>query len=147
MMIDSYTRRSTHSFHVMQSDSRGDKTHLFDGMPHRDRGITLSGAEIRDDLIKLFHYLNISLTQYEEGSSPFLKTHVEALLYAERVATHAVHDYPRRVEGEPQITLLWEILHRIRRTISTWRTGEYSGDGQTELTIVEHIIQNTLREV
>jgi hypothetical protein len=146
-MIDSHNlTRSTRSLDETEKpDGPEDHKRPFDG--RRPAALPLSALEIRGDLTKLFHYLNINLAQYEEGSSSFLKTHGEALLYAERVATYAIHDYPRHADGEPQVTTLWDALHRIRRTISAWRTGEHSGDGQTELSIIKKIIQNTLCEV
>jgi hypothetical protein len=106
----------------------------------------LNSTGIRSDLRDIFHTLKTNLAQQREGISSFLETRMQALLYAERVTTQAMQEYPRQVDDAPYITKLWDSLHRIRRTASTWRTGEHSSDGQTELAIIENIIQNILLE-
>lgn len=118
----------------------------FDEIMPQYTGHILSGAEMRGDLIKLFHYLATNLAQYREGTSTFLNSRMQALLYAERVATYALQDYPRQVEGEPYITTLWEGLNHVRCIVSAWRADENAGSGQTELATIETIVHNVLCE-
>jgi hypothetical protein len=108
-------------------------------------GTPPSPADIHSDLLKLLNYLKINLADQREGTSSFLASHAQALVYAERVATYAMQDYPRHVEGAPEITPLWDALHRIRRIVSAWRTGEHTSDGRTELAIIESIVQAALQ--
>jgi hypothetical protein len=108
-------------------------------------GIPLSASEILGDLMKLLTYLKTNLAQQREGTSSFLSSRSQALVYSERVATYALQDYPRHVEGEPRITRLWDALYSIRQTVSTWRMNDYASDGQTELATIEKSVQDALQ--
>jgi hypothetical protein len=141
-MSDSYT--SNGSKHT--SDRLAHHVSLLDDLMPRQTTTVLTGTEILSDLLKMFQYLKTNLREQKTGKSPFLKNDLQALLYAERVATYAMQDYPRQVEGLPIITTLWDALHRIRRIVSAWRTQDQAGNGQTELAVIERIVENALRE-
>jgi hypothetical protein len=105
----------------------------------------LNASEIRSDLVKILTYLKTNLA-YQQGANTFLMTDVQALLYAERVASYALYDYPRQFEDDTHITFLWDTLNHIARTVTAWRTAKSGGDGQMELVIIKKNIDLALAE-
>jgi hypothetical protein len=106
----------------------------------------LSAAEIRADMIKILTYLKTNLDDHQKDTRSFLMTDAQALLYAERTASYALHDYPRQFEGDSLITFLWDTFNGIVRTVVAWRTGKSGGDGQVELAIIKKNINFALAE-
>lgn len=106
----------------------------------------LSAAEIRSDLVKILTYLKTNLASQHTDTSPFLTNPVQALLYAERVASYALHDYPRQFQGDTRITVLWDTLNRIAKTVAEWRDGDDQGDGELELAVLRDYIELALAD-
>jgi len=104
----------------------------------------LSASEIRADLVKILTYLKTNLASQEIGA--FMMSDIQALLYAERVASYALYDYPRQFENDTHITFLWDTLSHIARTVTAWRTAISGGDGHMELMIIKKNIDVALDE-
>jgi len=106
----------------------------------------LTAPEIRADMVKILTYLKAHLDSQQKQASSFLTTDIQALLYAERVASYALHDYPRQFENDALITFLWDTFNRIVRTVAAWRTGKSGGDGQVELALIRKNVDLALTE-
>ena len=111
----------------------------------RRNGNELTAEEIRNDLLKLLTHLMTQLSAHIAGISVILKLPAQALLYAERTATYAIHDYPRAYQNDRAIKDVWDVLECIYMVSAYRRKEGAKGDARAVILSLHHIVRTAIR--
>lgn len=99
----------------------------------RRAGYALSAAEVKTDLKSILDALMTHIIDYQAQRNRFMQTPAHMLIYIENVASFAMRDYPREIEGDASVTALWDAFDKMHTDPHAWRRGEYPHDAAASI--------------